>query len=151
MSRFKSLKANPRRSLAALATVLVAVGITGASGASFTAQTANPSNTFAAGTLSMSNDKDGVAILSASNMRPGDPATKGEVVIKNNGTWPASSRSPAGPSSLRHRQPDLPQAERRRDRLRPRQGLQHRRRHVNKYTGPLATMTAPSALQLGRQ
>jgi hypothetical protein len=86
MSRFKSLKANPRRSLAALATVLVAVGVTGASGASFTAQTANPSNTFAAGTLTMSNSKDNVAILSASNMKPGDPATKGEVLIKNTGS-----------------------------------------------------------------
>jgi hypothetical protein len=85
MSRFKSLKANPRRSLAALATVLVAVGVTGASGADFTAQTANAGNTFATGTLSMSNDKAG-AILTAAGMKPGDPATKGEVKIKNTGT-----------------------------------------------------------------
>ena len=85
MSRFKSLKANPRRSLAALATVLVAVGITGASGADFTAQTANPANTFTAGTLTMGNDKAG-AILTASNMKPGDPATTGEVTIENTGT-----------------------------------------------------------------
>ena len=85
MSRFKTLKANPRRSLAALATVLVAVGVTGASGASFTAQTANPANTFTAGTLTMSNNKAG-AILTASNMKPGDPATKGEVNIKNTGS-----------------------------------------------------------------
>ena len=42
MSRFKVLKANPRRSLAALATVLVAVGVTGASGASFTAHVGQP-------------------------------------------------------------------------------------------------------------
>jgi len=86
MSRFKSLKANPRRSLAALATVLVAVGVTGASGASFTANSANPSNTFTAGTMTMSNTSSGVAILNASNMKPGDPATKGEVTIKNTGT-----------------------------------------------------------------
>jgi hypothetical protein len=86
MSRFKSLKANPRRSLAALATVLVAVGVTGASGASFTSQSANPSNTFTAGTMTMSNSKAGTAILSASNMKPGDPATKGEVSIKNTGS-----------------------------------------------------------------
>jgi spore coat-associated protein N len=85
MSRFKSLKANPRRSLAALATVLVAVGVTGASGADFSAQTANAGNTFTAGTLSMSNDKAG-AILTASNMKPGDPASKGEVKIKNTGS-----------------------------------------------------------------
>jgi hypothetical protein len=86
MSRFKSLKANPRRSLAALATVLVAVGVTGASGADFNASSANPSNTFTAGTLSMSNSQDGVAILSASNMRPGAPATTGLVDIANTGS-----------------------------------------------------------------
>jgi len=86
MSRFKSLKANPRRSLAALATVLVAVGVTGASGADFSAQTANAGNTFTAGTLTMSNDKGAGAILTASSMKPGDPASKGEVKIKNTGS-----------------------------------------------------------------
>ena len=86
MSRFKILKANPRRTLAALATVLVAVGITGASGASFSATSANPSNTFTAGTMTMSNSKDDLAILTASNMKPGDPASKGEVTIKNTGS-----------------------------------------------------------------
>jgi hypothetical protein len=90
MSRFKSLKANPRRSLAALATVLVAVGVTGASGASFTAQTANPSNTFAAGTMTMSNSRENLTILTAANMKPGNAATKGEVVIKNTGTLGAA-------------------------------------------------------------
>jgi spore coat-associated protein N len=86
MSRSKALRANPRRLLAALATMLVAVGVTVASGATFTAQTANPSNTFTAGTLSMSNSAAGSAILTASNMKPGDPATKGTVVIKNTGS-----------------------------------------------------------------
>ena len=86
MSRFKILAANPRRSLAALATVLVAVGITGASGANFNASSANPTNVFTAGTLTMANSKDAAAILTASNMRPGDPATKGTVDIKNTGS-----------------------------------------------------------------
>jgi hypothetical protein len=86
MSRFKVLKANPRRTLAALATVLVAVGITGASGASFSATSANPSNTFSAGTMSILNNKEGVAILTASNMKPADPASKGEVLIQNTGS-----------------------------------------------------------------
>ena len=86
MSRFKSLKANPRRSLAALATVLVAVGVTGASGASFTATSANPSNTFTAGTLTMGNSKAASAILTASDMKPGDPATTGTVDIENTGS-----------------------------------------------------------------
>src|SRR4051795_11341879 len=85
MSRVSVLRANPRRALAALATVLVAVGVTVASGASFTAQSANAANTFTAGTLTMSNSKAG-AILTASNMKPGDPATKGTVVIKNTGS-----------------------------------------------------------------
>jgi len=86
MSRFKVLRANPRRTLTALATLLIAVGVTAASGATFTSHTANPSNTFTAGTLSMDNDKDGVAILSASNLKPGGPAETGEVVIENDGT-----------------------------------------------------------------
>jgi spore coat-associated protein N len=85
MSRFKVLRANPRRALAAMATLLIAVGVTAASGASFTASSVNSSNTFTAGTLSMSNDKAGAAIFSASNMKPGDVAT-GEVDIKNTGS-----------------------------------------------------------------
>ena len=96
MTRFKILKANPRRSLAALATVLVAVGVTGASGASFTAQTANPANTFAAGTMTMNNSNDAAAILTASNMKPGDPATKGTVDIKNTGTLAAAFKLSKG-------------------------------------------------------
>ena len=42
MSRFKILKANPRRTLAALATVLVAVGVTAASGANFSRHVGEP-------------------------------------------------------------------------------------------------------------
>jgi hypothetical protein len=86
MSRITVLRANPRRALAALATVLVAVGVTAASGATFTAQTANAANTFTAGTLSMSNSDAGAAILTASTMKPADPASKGTVVIKNTGS-----------------------------------------------------------------
>jgi hypothetical protein len=85
MSRFKVLRANPRRSLAALATLLIAVGVTAASGATFTAQTANPSNSFTAGTLTMANSKDAAAILSATNMKPGDTVS-GTVDIKNTGS-----------------------------------------------------------------
>ena len=89
MSRTKALRANPRRALAALATILVAVGVTVASGATFNAQTANPSNVFTAGTMSMTNNVAG-AILTATNMKPGDPATKGTVVIKNTGSLAAA-------------------------------------------------------------
>ena len=86
MSRLHSLAHRPRRTLAALSTVLVAVGITAASGADFTATSANPSNTFATGTLSISNSNEGAAVLSVSNMKPGDPAATGQVDIANSGT-----------------------------------------------------------------
>jgi len=89
MSRIKMFAASPRRALAALATVLVAVGITGASGANFTASSANPSNTFTAGTLSMYNSKDNAAILTATNLRPGGPAATGTVEIQNTGSLSA--------------------------------------------------------------
>ena len=86
MSRLHALIDRPRRSLAALATVLVAVGITAASGADFTASSANPSNSFATGTLTMSNSNAGAAVLSASGMRPGDAPTTGQVDIGNTGS-----------------------------------------------------------------
>ena len=53
MSRLSVLVSRPRRTLAALATVLVAVGITAASGADFTATSANADTTFATGTLTI--------------------------------------------------------------------------------------------------
>lgn len=86
MSRLSVLIQRPKRTLGALATVLVAVGVTAASGADFTATSANPSNTYAAGTLSMVNSKSGSAILSLSNMRPDAPAQNGTVDIQNTGS-----------------------------------------------------------------
>lgn len=85
MSRIQTLVSRPKRTLAALATVLVAVGITAASGASFNASSANANNTFSAGTMTMSNTPN-MATLSASNMKPGDAATTGTVMIKNTGS-----------------------------------------------------------------
>jgi spore coat-associated protein N len=86
MSRLHVLVHRPRRTLAALATVLVAVGITAASGADFTATSANPANTFATGTLSISNTKTGAAVLTAASMKPGDAPRTGQVDIGNTGT-----------------------------------------------------------------
>jgi hypothetical protein len=88
MSRIQSLVSRPKRTLAALATVLIAVGITTASGANFTAQSANAANTFAAGTMTIgnSNSSGSTSILTASNMRPADPATVGTVDITNTGS-----------------------------------------------------------------
>jgi spore coat-associated protein N len=85
MSRLALLVKRPRRTLGALATVLAAAGLTVASGADFTAQSANPANTFTTGTLSMSNSADNTAVLTASNLRPGD-SSSGTVDIANTGS-----------------------------------------------------------------
>ncbi len=85
MNRLHALASQPKRTLGVLVAVLAAVGVAVGSGASFTAQSANPSNTFTAGTLTMSNSLDGAAILTASNMKPGDTA-QGVVDIANTGS-----------------------------------------------------------------
>jgi spore coat-associated protein N len=89
VSRLSALAAHPRRTLGALAVVLAAVGITVGSGATFTAHSANPANTFTAGSLAINNNKEAAAIFSAGNMKPGDTAT-GQVDIANSGTVPGN-------------------------------------------------------------
>jgi hypothetical protein len=86
MSRFAFLLHRPRRTLAALATVLAASSLTVASGADFTAESASPLNTFATGTLEISNSEQGSAVLSAAGLRPGDSAAPGIVDIENSGS-----------------------------------------------------------------
>jgi hypothetical protein len=86
MSRARVLAANPRLALGALLTVLLAAAAVVGSGADFTASSANPSNTFAAGTLSIANSKEGTAVLSASDLRPDGPAAVGTVDIENTGS-----------------------------------------------------------------
>jgi hypothetical protein len=86
MSRLAFFARHPRRALAALATVLAAVGVTVASGADFTASSANAANTFSTGTLSMSNSASNAAILTAGGLRPGDAPSEGTVDIANTGS-----------------------------------------------------------------
>jgi spore coat-associated protein N len=86
LSRLQVLAATPRRTVGALALVLAAAGVAVGSGANFTAQKANPSNTFATGSLSIDDSKSGAAILTASNLKPGDTITPGIVDIANSGT-----------------------------------------------------------------
>jgi hypothetical protein len=86
MSRLQVLAANPRLALGALLTLLLAAGAVVGSGADFTAASANPSNTFSAGTLTIGNSKAGTAILSASDLRPGAAAQTGTVDIENTGS-----------------------------------------------------------------
>jgi hypothetical protein len=63
-----------------MAATALAVG----SGADFSASSANPSNTFSTGSLSMVNAKDTQAILTASAMKLGD-SSRGTVDIANTG------------------------------------------------------------------
>jgi spore coat-associated protein N len=77
---------HPRRTTAALATALAAIGVAVGSGADFSAESANPANTFSAGSLTMDNSRAGAAIFSPSNMKPGAPAQTGTVDIENTGT-----------------------------------------------------------------
>jgi spore coat-associated protein N len=76
---------HPRRALLALAALTAAVAVAVGSSASFSASSANPSNTFAAGTLTILNSKEGLAVLTASGMKPGDSST-GTVDIQNTGS-----------------------------------------------------------------
>jgi spore coat-associated protein N len=85
MGRIQVLASNPRRTLGVLAAVLLATAIAIGSGATFTAQSSNPNNSFATGTLTMSNSLANAAILTASNMKPGDSAT-GTLDIQNTGS-----------------------------------------------------------------
>jgi hypothetical protein len=85
MSRVRVLAANPRLALGALLTVMLAAAAVVGSGADFTASSANPSNTFSAGTLSITNSKEGTAVLTASGLRPGGTAATGTVDIQNTG------------------------------------------------------------------
>jgi hypothetical protein len=88
MSRIDVLFQHPMRTLGVLALVLVAVGVAVGSGANFSASSANPSNTFTAGTLTMDNSANNAAILSVGSnpgWKPGD-STSGTVDIKNTGS-----------------------------------------------------------------
>ncbi len=86
MSRIAYMIHRPRRTLAALATVVGACGLTVASGADFTATAANPANTFSTGTLTMSNSREDAAILIAGGLRPGETPVGGTVDIANTGS-----------------------------------------------------------------
>jgi spore coat-associated protein N len=96
MHMFDFATRHPLRTLGALTALIAAVAVAVGSSASFTASSANPSNTFAAGTLSILNSKEGLAVLTASNMKPGDSAT-GTVDVQNTGSLSgAFTLSPSG-------------------------------------------------------
>ncbi len=74
-----------KRIIAGLGTALAAVSIAAGSGATFSSQSANPANTFTSGTFTHSNSKNGAAIVTGSNLKPGESRT-GEVTITNTGS-----------------------------------------------------------------
>lgn len=86
MSRLQSLLSQPQAALGALLTVALAATAVIGSGADFTASSANPANTFAAGTLHIVNSKEGVAVLSATALQPGGAAALGTVDLQNDGS-----------------------------------------------------------------
>jgi spore coat-associated protein N len=88
MTHSRQLIRRPRRTIAALATGLAAAGVAVGSGADFSAQSANPANTFTAGTLTMDNSRTGAAIFAPSDLKPGAPAQTGTVDIANTGSLP---------------------------------------------------------------
>jgi spore coat-associated protein N len=86
MSRLQVLVSQPRLALGALLTLALASAAIVGSGADFTATSANPTNTFSSGTLSISNTKSGAAVFTASNLRPAGAAQTGTVDIGNSGS-----------------------------------------------------------------
>ena len=77
-----------RKQLGTLALGLCAVAVSVGSGADFSAQSANPENTFTSGTLKIDNSREGAAILQVANLQPGGPPQSGVVDIRNSGSLP---------------------------------------------------------------
>lgn len=90
MTRAQALVKRPKRTLGALSVALLAAGVAVGSGADFSSRSANPANTFTAGTLVMDNSKDAAAILAATGMKPGGAPQTGTVDIENKGSLAAS-------------------------------------------------------------
>ena len=114
MSRMSNLVSRPRRTLAALATVLVAVGITAASGADFTATSANPSEHVRRRHADHRQLQGGRRDLHRLEPAPGRPRHDGTVDIKNTGSLAGTftlTRTALGDSD--RRQPAVRQAQRR--------------------------------------
>lgn len=82
------MNGRPKRALGAIALGLCAVGVAVGSGADFSASSANPDNTFSAGSLTIDNSREGSAVLNVANLKPGGTPETGTVDIRNSGTLP---------------------------------------------------------------
>lgn len=74
--------------LVPLATLLAAGAIAVGSGASFTSTTGNTISAVTSGTLTQANSKEGQALFSVGNLKPGD-VVNGKVTLTNTGSLPA--------------------------------------------------------------
>jgi spore coat-associated protein N len=86
MTRAQALVKRPRRTLGALSVALLAAGVAVGSGADFSSRSANPANTFTAGSLEMDNSKDAAAIFRPDNLKPGGAPQTGTVDVANKGS-----------------------------------------------------------------
>lgn len=77
-----------RKILVPLATALAAGTIAAASGATFTSQSSNSLSAVTSGTLTHSNSKDGQAIFTLTDIKPGD-TVNGYLSLTNTGSLPA--------------------------------------------------------------
>jgi hypothetical protein len=78
-----------RKILLPLATLAAAGAIAVGSGATFTSTTGNTISAVTSGTLTHSNSKDGQAIFTLANMKPGD-TVNGTLTLTNTGSLPAT-------------------------------------------------------------
>jgi len=72
-----------------LTTLLVAGAVAVGSGATFTSTSGNTISAVTSGTLSQSNSKDGKAVFTLTNMKPGD-TVNGSLTLTNTGSLPAA-------------------------------------------------------------
>ncbi len=85
-----------RAALTVVALGVATAGIMAGSFAAWTAQTANPGNSVASGTLTMTNDKDGMFLFDVSNVKPGDAPAPTEVTVTNTGSIPMAVKLTQG-------------------------------------------------------
>jgi len=88
-SRRRTRRTSLRVVVTVLALGVATAGILTGSYAAWTAQTSNPLNSVASGTLTMSNDKAATSIFTASNVKPGDTGSN-TVTVANTGSIPMS-------------------------------------------------------------
>jgi hypothetical protein len=85
MQRFSAVwHASPQKMVGILFALLLAAMMAVGSGANFNSTSANPGNVVTAGNLMHENKKDGLAVLTADKIKPGESKT-GTVAIENTG------------------------------------------------------------------